>query len=230
MNDLTLDEQLFLLSRDPQSGRDRSSMGIDTPLAGAVLIVLAEAGAITITDGRVHANTAATVPRPHLQAALDLIASEGRPRKPSHWLRRLPGALRLQETIGLALAGRGVVRDDRGSVLGFTLKRFPDTGPEPRAGIAARVSAALTGKEPDPSTRLLAGLVGAADLVKTLVRRSERRAAGKAAKAYLREVPVGGAVADAVAAAQTAVIAAIAVSVSSSSSGGGGGDDGGGGA
>lgn len=230
MAELTLDEELFLISRDPVSGRDRSSVGIDAPLAGAVLISLAVAAAITIEDDRVVAHTYATLPRPHLQAALDAMAADARPRKPSHWLTKLPRTLRLQETLGVALAGRGIVRDERGSFLGITVKRFPDAGPEPRASLEARLAAALTGADPDPEprTRLLAGLLGPADLVKKLVARPGRRAAGKRAKAFTEEAPLGDDVADVVAAAQQAVMVAVmAAAVVSGADGGGGGGGGG---
>lgn len=231
MGDLTLDEELFLISRDPVSGRDRSSVGIDVPLAGAVLITLAVAAAITLQDGRVVPHRYAELPRPHLQDALAQLASSDRPRKPGHWLDRLPRRLALQETIGVALAERGIVADERGSFLGVTVKRFPDVGPEPRAELEARLTAALTGRDPDPDprTRLLAGLLGPADLVKKLVERPERRAAGKRAKAFTEEAPLGGEVAEVVAAAQQAVMTAVLVSVAASSASSGGGDGGGGG-
>lgn len=229
MGDLTLDEELFLLSRDPASGRDRSTVGIDVPLAGAVLITLAVAAAITLEDGRVVAHRYATLPRPHLQDALGLLAAEGRPRKPGHWLNRLPRRLALQETIGVELAGRGILRDGRSRFLGVTVKRFPDAGPQPRAELEARVTAALTGAhpDPDPRTRLLAGLLGPADLVRKLVERPERRAARKRAKAFTEEAPLGGDVAEVVAAAQQAVMVAVLASVAASSASSGG--DGGGG-
>ncbi|MBW0132867.1 GOLPH3/VPS74 family protein [Pseudonocardia abyssalis] len=204
MGDLTLDEELFLISRDPESGRDRSTVGIDVPLAGAVLISLAVAAAITLQDGRVVPHKYASLPRAHLQDALALLAESDRPRKPSHWLNRLPRKLSLQETIGVGLAERGIVRDERVSFLGVTVRRFPDVGPEPRSSLEGLVAAALTGREPDPDprTRLLAGLLGPADLVKKLVERSERRDARKRATAFTEETPLGGEVAEVVAAAQ----------------------------
>lgn len=231
MGDLTLDEELFLLSRDPVSGRDRSSVGIDAPLAGAVLIALAVAAAISLEDGRVVAHRHAVLPRPHLQDALGVIAGDRKHRKPQHWLGRLPRAVGLQERIGVGLAGRGILRDERGSFLGITIKRFPDADPGPRAALEARVRAALTGTDPDPDprTRLLAGLVGPADLVRKLVARPERRAAGKRAKEYTREAPMGEETAEVVAAAQQAVMVAVLASVAASSSGGGDGGGGGGG-
>jgi hypothetical protein len=72
---------------------------------------------------------------------------------------------------------------------------------------------------------LLAGLLGPADLVKRLVERPERRAAGKRATAFTAEAPLGGEVAEVVAAAQQAVMMAVMISVATSSSSGG---DGGG--
>lgn len=204
---LTLDEELFLVSRDPRSGRDRSSVGIDAPLAGAVLIALAVAAAITLEDGRVVAHRHATLPRPHLQAALDALAADPHPRAPAHWLTALPRTLVLQETLGVALAGRGVVRDERRRILGIAVLRFPDAGPEPRASLEARLTAALTGADPDPEprTRLLAGLLGPADLVRKLVARPGRSAAGRRAEAFTEEAPLGDEVAGVVAAAQRAV-------------------------
>lgn len=225
MGDLTLDEELFLISRDPVSGRDRSSVGIDVPLAGAVLITLAVAAAITLEDGRVVPHRYASLPRPHLQDALALLAGSDRPRKPGHWLNRLPRRLALQETMGVALAERGILLDERSTVLGITVKRFPDAGPEPRGELEARLRAALTGADPDPDprTRLLAGLLGPADLVKKLVERPERRAARKRARAFTEEAPLGGEVAEVVAAAQQAVMIAVLASVAASSGGDGGG-------
>lgn len=228
--DLTLDEELFLLSRHPDSGRDMSSVGSDAPLAGAVLIGLAEAGAITIADGRVQARPV-RLASPLLQAALGAISAEPRPRRAKHWVRRLPGTLDLQVRLGVGLSQRGVLRDERTSVLGIGVKRFPEAAPAVRAEILARVVPALTGTGPDPAPRirLLAGLLGPADLVKKVVPSHERRAAGKRAKAFLAEAPVGSAVADVTAAAQQAVMAAVLASVAASSASSAGGDGGGGG-
>lgn len=231
MTDLTLDEELFLLSRDPDSGRDRAPSGIDPVLAGAVLIGLTQAGAITIEDGRVVATDAAALPRPHLTAAWKAIADEPKPRRPRGWVQRLPSRLGLQEQVGLSLVERGILADARSSFLGITIKRFPERDPRPGAEVRARVVGALTGADPEPAqrTRILAGLLGAAGLVRRLVERPDRRAAGRRAQAYLREGPVGEAVSDAVAAAQQATIVAVSAAVLAASAGGGdGGGDGGG--
>lgn len=93
MTDLTVNEQLFLLSRDPASGRDRTPSGIDTALAGTE--------AITILDDRVPGEGRPT-PAP-LQAAFHA----GRA------CSRLPWGVGSMRVIGVPATTLPKVRDSR---------------------------------------------------------------------------------------------------------------------
>lgn len=213
MDALTLEEQLFLLSRDPVSGRDQSLFGIDTPLAGAVLIALVKSGAVTVEDDRVVPRDNGTLLSPHLQAALNLIVAEGRVRKSWYWLSRLPSHLKLQEQVGLSLVERAILRDERGRLLGFKLRRFPQVEPVSREAIQAQVVAALIGTDPAPSpdTKVLVGLLESAGLVSGLVDRPRRRQARLRAKAFVDEAPICRAVFRAVSVAQQSPRARLAI-------------------
>jgi hypothetical protein len=200
--ELTLEEKLFLLSRNPDSGRDRATYGIDPGLGGAVLIELARRGCIQVVDGRVSRENAPG-PAPELhRAALSRIESDGKDRKVRYWVERLPRKEDMQERIGVSLAEKGLLTDGRTSFLGITPKKFPrtETGDEVAGALASRVVAAVTGTDPEPAedVALLAALLSAT-----------------------AETPIGGAVAASVKATEAAIMATIAtVAVSGATSAG----------
>jgi hypothetical protein len=223
--DLTLEEKVFLLSRNPDSGRDRATYGIDPALGGAVLVELARRGCIQVVDGRVSRENAPG-PAPQLHRdALSRIESEGRERKVRRWVDKLPGALDMQERIGVSLAEKGLVSDGRTKFLGFTQKKFPrtETGNEVARPLEQAVVGALTGTDPAPTedVKLLAALLSAARLLNHFVERAQRKEARERARAFTDEAPVADAVAASVKATEAAIVATIAASSASGSAGAG---------
>lgn len=221
MAELTLDEEFFLLTRDEKSGRDQTWTGVDTPLAGAVLIELAAVGAITIDDQEhVLVKTGRQLRREHHRLALETIKADDKPRKPSHWLSRLPSKVGLQERIGVSLAELGVLRDDRSTFLGITQKKFPELDPGPERRLRAALAQALTGPErsADPKLMLLGGLLSSVDRIKTIVDKPYRKDADKRAKEWAKSSPVNTAVGKSVEAMQMAVMTAVFVPIFVSSS------------
>ena len=195
MADLAVDERLFLLSRSA-CGRDRSLTGINTPLAAATLVVLEATGAIEVVEGRVVV-PGAEPPRRHLRIVRDVVADSRRTRSLPYWLGRLPRAVRLQENVGSSLAERLVVGDRRRSRLGVPIREFPPADLGLARGVQRDVHEVLAGAdtEPDPMGRLLAGLVGSAGLIASVVEPVDRRLARRRAGQFLGESAIGAAAA-----------------------------------
>ncbi|WP_181779611.1 GOLPH3/VPS74 family protein [Pseudonocardia pini] len=214
MAELTLEEKVFLLSRNPTTGRDRATYGIDAALGGAVLIALARRGCIQVVDKRVSRENAPGPAEPLHREALSLIESDGKERKAQRWVETLPRKLKLQERLGVGLAEKGLVEDGRTRFLGITQKKFPrtETGDEVVRPIERAVVDALTGVDPAPTeeTKLLAALLAAAQLLNRFVERPDRKAARARAEAFTAEEPINDAVAGSVKAAEAAIVATIA--------------------
>ncbi|GAA4557648.1 GOLPH3/VPS74 family protein [Pseudonocardia xishanensis] len=225
MAELTLEEKVFLLSRNPTTGRDRATYGIDAALGGAVLIGLARRGCIRVVDGRVSREDAPGPADPPHREALALIESDPKARKARRWVEVLPRKLALQERIGVALAEKGLVSDGRSRFLGFTQKKFPrtETGDEVVRPLERVVVDALTGRDlaPTEDTKLLASLLAVSQLLNRFVEGPERKAARRRAKAFTEEEPLNDAVAASVKAAEAAIMATIAAVAASGSAGAG---------
>lgn len=225
MAELTLEEKVFLLSRNPTTGRDRATYGIDAALGGAVLIALARRGSIQVVDDRVSRENAPGPVDPLHREALSLIEADPKPRKARRWVETLPRKLKLQERIGVGLAEKGLVADGRTKFLGITQKKFPrtETGDEVVRPIERAVVDALTGADPAPAadTKLLASLLSASQLLNRFVERPDRKAARRRARAFTEEAPISDAVAASVKATEAAIMATIAAVAASSSAGAG---------
>ncbi|MFD6567583.1 GPP34 family phosphoprotein [Micromonospora profundi] len=172
MDSLLLTDELVLLAYDDDGANRLGRPHLDYGLAGAVLLELALAGRVEMTDKHLVVTDPAPTGVPLLDDALAVLAA-GRPRKPKNWIGKL--AKGLPERVLDGLVDTGVLRRESDKVLlVFPRTRYPSpTGAQPAVETAARerMAAALTGNGPvDARTAALLTLTRAVGLDRKLFR------------------------------------------------------------
>jgi len=213
MTAMTLSEELLVLAPDGFDTPD-AAPGLDTGLAGALLLELAAKG-LLVAKGKTVIGVAGTASRPLLDAALRELLASDEPHAATHWLTRLPSALEpLRTRIGTPLAERGALAEARRTALGLDpAAAWPEVDPAPEHELRARLHRVLVyGGEPDPHTALLIALLRPLGLVRGIVDKQHRKQADARAKAIAQAAADAGTtpatVPRAVHAAQAAVLAA----------------------
>lgn len=172
---MLLAEKLLLVSLDPTSGYPYLRSRLDTHLAAALLLELAEHGRVAVEPGgplrraRVTLTDASPTDDDVLDGALRLL---GTPRVGNRLTETLTLVARGLEPALLArLEVRGVVRHDVDRFL-LVLRNdvWKTVDRRPRDAVADAVSAVLVdGREPDPHEAILTALVGSLGTVHRLL-------------------------------------------------------------
>lgn len=212
---LALPDELLLLALDDERGTRAHATELEPGLAGAVLLDLALRGRLDVDGKTLRVVDPAPTGDAVLDAALEAIARETRPRSAKHWVSKLQKGVRQQVSDRLVAAGT-LRRDEHKVLWVFPVTRLPAENPAPEAAVRARLDdAVLRGITPDERTAALAALVHATGLGRTVFPDADRRAL----KARLTELSEGQWAAEAVrrvvqeaAAAMTAVITASTIS------------------
>jgi len=209
-------EDLLLLLLDDETGALRASSQIRVALGGAVLAELALGGHVDIEEKRGFwhvAKVRATGPRPEhplLAEAWSTVAEKE--RSAQDLVNRLGKGLR--ERITEELARRGVLRREEDRVLGvFPRTRWPAADSSHEDGVRRQLEAALLqGQDPDPRTGSLVAILSAVDQAPKVLEHPglSNGEVRKRAKAIARGDWAAQGVADAIAATNAAVTAAIA--------------------
>ena len=217
MTEPLLVQDVFLLAHDDQSGKNDNRFGLSAALAAALLLDLAEAGAVTVEDGIVRR----TDTRPSdglLDRAALAIDDEPEPRPVARWLGALPKALKpLDKAVGESLVTRGVLEEQHEKTLGlFNSTRWPQRDPEPEQRLRSDLFGVLVeGAEPTPRDLLLAALLYQHGMIDGLVDKPDRKAARTRAKDLAARAESGDslskALGESVRAAQAAIVAATTV-------------------
>ena len=213
---LGLAEEVLLIALDDKRGDDRSSWGIDSGLAGAVLLDLAERGCIRDDAGRLTAADCEALDDPLLAEALELVRAEPEPDDAKGWVAKLPKRLEpLRQRVADGLVERGILEHERRRVLGlFPANRHPEVDPEPERELRERLRTVLEGeREASPREALLISLLEPHGLATGLVPKERRKQAGERAKAITDGGSVSSAVGDAVEQIQAATVVATTTSV-----------------
>jgi hypothetical protein len=223
MVNVSLAEELALLAYDDDGSTHGAGKNLDLGLAGALLLELALAGRVGVTDKRLAVIDPTPTGDALIDATLRRIAAERRRRTPKDWVTRIAKGVRPPVLDRLVEAG--VLRRETDIILWvFRRTRYPSYyGVEPPVETAARqrMHAAVGGTgRVDPRTAALCGLVSAMGWERRLFRDLPRRQV----KARLNEIRQGAWAAEAVKKAiddvQAAVVAATAAATTAASSGG----------
>ena len=215
---LLIAEELLLVAYREDGTAHGKGSELDLALGGALLVELALAGNVELTDSDVVASGQRPVPtEPELAAALTAIATK--PRRPKAWVQRLAKGVRRRLLDDLV--ARGVLTEREYRRLGvFAARAYPAADPAPRQEIEGRLRAAVVdGELPDERTAALASMIAAAGLERRVFPEDDR----KLVKRRLKEIAEGDVVAAAVrrtiqaahAATMAAVTAATTVAASS---------------
>ncbi|MFF8290968.1 GPP34 family phosphoprotein [Streptomyces sp. NPDC016309] len=164
---VTLGEEITLLSLDDESGaaRERSSAG--WAVAGGILLELAMAGRIAVSEGRLEVTDPTPTGNALLDgrlAALDEWARRKSRRKVSDWLSK-DQSRAVRSTVE-SLCERGLVVEEQTRVLGmFPVRRYPEADGSVERELRARLTSVVVhGAEPDDRTSGLVSLLHAAKL------------------------------------------------------------------
>lgn len=219
-------EDLLLLFTDDETGRGQlDSTKLQYGLAGAILLELALDGKIDIADegepvkkGRLVVRDATPPDDPVLADRLGLLR-EKEGQKPVNVLGALHKGLREQLLDGLA--GRGILRQEKGKVLGlFPTTRWPAADSRHENDVRSRLRDVLVGgAQPDPRTGALVSLLVAVDAVGKVVESDDRRALKRRAKEVAEGAWAGDAVRKAVESMNAAMMTAAATVITTSSAG-----------
>ncbi|MGI5355823.1 GOLPH3/VPS74 family protein [Streptomyces sp. CA-252508] len=164
---VTLAEEIALLSLDDESGaaRERSSAG--WAVAGGILLELAMAGRITVTDGRLSVADTTPTGTALLDGRLAQLEEWTRRknrRKVSEWLTK-DQSKAVAATVE-SLCERGLVVEERSKMLGlFPVRRYPEADGSVERELRARLTSVVVhGADPDDRTSGLVSLLHAAKL------------------------------------------------------------------
>jgi len=216
-------EDLLLLLYDDETGKPiTGSPGLDYSLAGAVLIELTLLGKIDITtaaDGVKPGRLKVLDPRPTGDTILDerLAFITDKPgKRPKDQIGRL--SKKLRDQLLRQLAGRGVLQEDEGKVLGlFPVTRWPAKDARHEGEVRAALESALkVGTTPDQRTGALIALLSALNVVPKVVTDAvDKKALKQRAKQLSESDWASEAVKKAVSEMQAAVTTAIVVASTS---------------
>lgn len=164
---VTLAEEIALLSLDDESGaaKDRSSAG--WAVAGGILLELAMAERISVSDGRLTVADTTPTGTALLDGRLERLDEWTRRksrRKVSEWLTR-DQSKAVAATVE-SLCERGLVVEERSRMLGlFPVRRYPEADGSVEQELRARLTSVVVhGTEPDDRTSGLVSLLHAAKL------------------------------------------------------------------
>lgn len=218
---MLLAEDLLLLLTDDDTGKHTvDATRLDLALAGAVLLELAERGAVEVAGpgrdvrpGRLVVRDGLPTGSAVLDGALAVLSSRP-PAKPKDVLGRLQKGLRQRLLADLAAAG--VLRAEQGRVLGvFPTVRWPADERAHESAVRQGLHDVLvTGRAPTAREASLVGLLVAVDAVPAAL--GPTSAGRRELRERARQVAQGGFAGEAVRKAleeiQATVIAAVAVS------------------
>lgn len=217
---MLLAEDLLLLVTDDSSGRlSAPAEQVDAGLGGANLVELTLRDKVDLTDkqdpgkpGRIIVRDPSPAGDAVLDAALEiLIARQG--RKPSAVIR--PLSRNLRRTLYQRLADRGVVRAERGKILGvFPVRRWPAQDASEETQVRRLMTQALVQQvTPDTRTAALIALVHAVGCVDKIVDARQHGLSKRELRARAAAIAKGNWASEAVRKAIEEMMAAVLVAI-----------------
>ncbi|RNL80599.1 GOLPH3/VPS74 family protein [Halostreptopolyspora alba] len=224
MHQPTIAHELLVLCHAPETGRplvDGTHMACG--VAGAMVADLALGGHVSIDDDRVTASRRAATGDSQLDALLDRVAEQKRPRKVKWWVDKTQSS-ELRATALRSAVNAGLLRHEQGRVLGiFPRNDYYPADPQRREDLRQRMAATLWGRGDHGDHRVVAllALCGALGIDAKLFPETP----GKQRRRMMKQVTHNDQISRAVA----LVIQSVQAATSGAVAAGGGGDGGGGG-
>ncbi|WP_060575085.1 MULTISPECIES: GOLPH3/VPS74 family protein [unclassified Pseudonocardia] len=225
MGDLLLSEELLLIGLHDGTGKPDGWFDPGR-LHGALLCDLIERGLVTVDGTKKVVPTGERSDHPALQAVLETVTADAKPRSVSHWVSTLPWKhTKPSELVATRLVDDGVLTSEEGRVLGlFRTTRLPEADPGPERALRERLAGILVaGRTPDAHDALLVTLLhttsqtaAALSGVDKQQRKEGQRRAKEIAKG-LKDDPVVKAQYDAAVIAMVTTVAATTVVTTSGS-------------
>jgi len=217
---MLLAEDLLLLVTDDASGRlSAPAERVDAGLGGANLVELTLRNKVDLTGeqdpgrrGRIIVRDRSPAGDAVLDAALEiLVARQG--KKPSTLIK--PLSKNLRRTLYQRLADRGVVRAERGRVLGvFPVRRWPAEDASEEAEVRRLMTQALVQQEaPDTRTAALIALAHAVGCVDKIVDPRQHGLSRRQLRARAAEIAKGNWASEVVRKAIEEMMAAVIVTI-----------------
>jgi hypothetical protein len=217
--DSTVAENLLLVALDPESGKVRlPAMASEATLGGAALIDLVLLGRLELVGTGRKARVAVADRTPvddlGLQAAFERVSQRGH-QAPKSIVTRL--GKKQRKAVLATMERAGLVRDLGRRVLGIPLERYELVDVARRDDLLARLRQVLLQDQPaDQVPGPLVGLLLAADLLRLVVEKRDRKAAKARAKVVAEGDWASEGVRRAIQDAQTAMTAAMTASIAAS--------------
>jgi hypothetical protein len=204
----------MLLSLRDQEGTVEFGAWYQQAIAGAILAELLLGRRIAVEEGRKKlANVVSDEPfgEPVIDECLDKMAHAKRRTTLQNWVQRFSGLRRLKHRVAAGLCERDILRADEDKVLLiFRRKVYPEINPRPERQLIERLGKAIFSDSPrvEPRTAILVSLANSAGLLKVPFGRKELKRRKKRIEQLAQGELMGKAAADAIAAAQAAVLVA----------------------
>ncbi|OLL73584.1 hypothetical protein Ae168Ps1_1961 [Pseudonocardia sp. Ae168_Ps1] len=161
MGDLLLSEELLLIGLHDGTGKPDGWFDPGR-LHGALLCDLIERGLVTVDGTKKVVPTGERSDHPALQAVLETVTADAKPRSVSHWVSTLPWKhTKPSELVATRLVDDGVLTSEEGRVLGlFRTTQLPEADPGPERALRERLAGILVaGRTPDAHDALLVTLL-----------------------------------------------------------------------
>ena len=214
-NELLLHEEVMLLSLKDKEGTVVSGAHYQYALAGAMLAELLMAGKIEVEERKKkkYARLKDSVPtgNAEIDECLNKIIRSKKKQQLATWVSRFSGLKALKNRVARGLVDRGILRADEDRVmLLFTRKIYPEVDPIPERELTGRLRRAVLSdsEDIDPRTVVLLSLAKAADLLKVVIDKKQRKERKKRIERIVNGEVTGKAAREAIEAMQAAVFVA----------------------
>ncbi|GAB3962964.1 hypothetical protein GCM10029978_019550 [Actinoallomurus acanthiterrae] len=217
---LTLADELLLLTRREQDGRSLiGGTELDCGVAGALLAELALAERVQLVEGRIAVVDPSPLGDPDLDALLERIAADGRPRKADRWVSKMRRDSTRKRRLA-RLAAMGVLEAREHKVLGlFPYTDYTVRDPSHRQELHARLEAVLNGAPSDDRSSALLAIAHACRLDRKAFPGVDGKVRRRRVKEITEDEWAGRAVAKVIASIQAGVQAAASAAVIGGSAG-----------
>ncbi len=211
---LYLHEEIMLLALRDEKGTVEFGSQYAYSLGGAILAELLQSGRIAVEDGkkkRVDLRSDKRLGDPVIDECLGKIAAAGRRASIQTWLQRFAQLKKLHHRVAERLCERGILRADRDKVLLiFNRTVYPEINPQPERRMIERMRKAIFNDGPrvDARTGILISLAKGANLLGIPFDKKELKRRKKRIEQITNGELMGKAAAEAIEAAQAAVMVA----------------------